>query len=395
VVAARKDQDLRSSICELTVSRVEDESQIRPARDLCRNRQSGTRGSSVSRLEQGAKAYASQRLCSYPDPFLSHQSASRAPAMVKDMTEEKKKHEHTNGTPNQTQSKSSSSAKTSSPSPSSWFSLPPAIRRVFDKFPLVTLPAVPHPQRSPRSRNEHILYIFQSDDGKLSDGPSFNPSCLRWQAYLKFHGIPLRTRPSNNHASPSGALPFLLPAPTEQSRPSSPVPASRLAKWVVSQGGKEEAIHMRQEAYTALIDHTIRSAWLCYLYLDHDNFESVASPLYVQTASSSWLVRTTIRRQLQSAAREELLKTNTVIDAQEVYAQAANAFRSLSTLLDEDKFFFGQSTPGMFDASLFAYSQVILDERLDFRNPVLRSSLRKYPNLVQHRDRLIRGFFKD
>jgi metaxin len=315
--------------------------------------------------------------------------------MVKDMIEGKKTREHPNGTSKQPRSKSSFSARTSSSSPSSWFSLPPAIRRVFDKFPLVTLPAIPHPQRSPWSRNEHILYIFQSNDGKLSDGPSFNPSCLKWQAYLKFHGIPLRTRPSNNHASPSGALPFLLPASKEQARPSSPVPASRIVKWVVSQGGKEEAIHMRQEAYAALVDHTIRSAWLYYLYLDHDNFESVASPLYVQTASSSWPVRSSIARQLQSAAREELLKTNVVIDAQELYAQAANAFRSLSTLLGEDKFFFGQSTPGMFDASLFAYSQIILDERLDFRNPVLRASLRNHANLVQHRDRLIRGFFKD
>ena len=282
-------------------------------------------------------------------------------------------------------------AKATSSSP--WWSLPPAIRRVFDNFPLVTYPSDPLPQRAHRGRNENILYIFQSADPKHRDAPSFNPSCLKWQAYLKFHGIPLHARPSNNHASPTGALPFLLPAPKEASRPSSPVPANRLARWVVSQRGDEESIHVRQEAYTALIDHTIRSAWLYYLYLDDGNFDAVAWPLYVASASSSYAVRLCLGRQLRTAARDELLKTITIIDPQELYRQAEQAFHSLSTLLGADKFFFGQTTPGLFDASLFAYTQIILDDSLNFSNPTLKKALQDQANLVQHRDRLIRGFF--
>ncbi|KAJ9601954.1 hypothetical protein H2200_013513 [Cladophialophora chaetospira] len=281
----------------------------------------------------------------------------------------------------------------SNSSPSSWWQLPPAIRRVFDRFPLITLPANALPQRAPTKRNENVLYIFQSDDPELRNAPSFNPSCLKWQAYLKFHGIPLRTRPSNNHASPSGVLPFLLPAPQDASRPPSPIAANRMAKWVVSQGGKEEAFHTRQEAYTALIDHNIRSAWLYYLYLDDENFRSVASPLYVASASSSYFVRLGLARQLRSAAREELRKTNTIIDSEELYQQADKAFDALSTLLADNIFFFSQTTPGLFDASLFAYTQIILDDRLDFHNPTLRLALQRHENLIQHRDRLIRGFF--
>jgi len=278
-------------------------------------------------------------------------------------------------------------------SPSSWWTLPPPLRRVFDRFPLVNYPSNALPQRAPRRRNENILYIFHSQDPKLRDAPSFNPSCLKWQAYLKFHGIPFRTRLSNNHASPTGALPFLLPAPKETSRPASPVPANRLAKWVVSQGGKEENLDMRLEAYTALIDHTIRSAWLYYLYLDEGNFEQVALPLYVASASSSYAVRLSLARQLQSAAREELLKTNTIIDPEELCRHAVEAFQSLSTLLGEDKFFLGQTTPGLFDASVFAYTQIILDDGLQFSNPTLKLALQQHLNLVRHRDRLIRGFF--
>jgi metaxin len=166
-----------------------------------------------------------------------------------------------------------------------------------------------------------------------------------------------------------------------------------MAKWVVSQGGKEEPYNLRQESYSALIDHSLRSAWLYYLYLDEDNFRAVAWPLYVASASSSYPVRLSLAKQLQSAAREELLKSNTVIDPEELFAQAEQAFEALSTLLSDKKFFFGQTTPGLFDASLFAYTQIILDEGLHFKNPTLRHALQKHDNLVRHRDRLIRGFF--
>jgi metaxin len=162
----------------------------------------------------------------------------------------------------------------------------------------------------------------------------------------------------------------------------------------VSQGGNEENVHMRQEAYTALIDHNIRSAWLYYLYLDQDNFRAVAWPMYVESTSSNLAVRWSIGYQLQTAAREELLKTNTIVDGHELYKTAEDAFRALSTLLGEDKFFFGQTTPGLFDASLFAYTQIILDEGVQWRTTTLKTQLQQYDNLVRHRNQLMRGFFR-
>lgn len=275
-----------------------------------------------------------------------------------------------------------------------WFSLPAPLRHVFDRFPLITYPSNPLPQRAPTLRHENVLYIFQKTDPKSRDAPSYNPSCLKWQAYLKFNGIPLHTRPSNNHASPSGALPFLLPAATDPQRPPSPIAANRLPKWVVSQGGKEDVVHARQDAYNALIDHNIRSAWLYYLYLDQDNFQSVAWPMYVVSTSTTTAVQLALGHQLQAAAREELLKTSTIIDPGHLYNQARHAFRALSILLGSDQFFFGQSTPGLFDASLFAYTQIILDDDLTWPSTRLKRDLLEYKNLVHHRDRLIRGFFR-
>src|SRR5271168_4652553 len=61
-----------------------------------------------------------------------------------------------------------------------WFSIPGPVRRAFDHFPLQTYNAVKLPQRSPRHRNQHVLYLFTSEStGELS----CNPACLKWQVW--------------------------------------------------------------------------------------------------------------------------------------------------------------------------------------------------------------------
>jgi metaxin len=115
--------------------------------------------------------------------------------------------------------------------------------------------------------------------------------------------------------------------------------------------------------------------------------------MYVGSASTSYAVRISLAQQLRNAAQDELLKTNTIVDGQELYSKAEEAFQALSWLLGDDKFFFGQTTPGLFDASLFAYTQIILDDDLEWKTPTLKLALQRYENLVQHRARLVRGFF--
>jgi len=210
---------------------------------------------------------------------------------------------------------------------------------------------------------------------------------------MKFHGVPFSTRPANNHASPSGSLPFLLPAQTTGERPASPIPANKIARWVVSNGGREETAVRHEEAYMALIDHTIRNAWLYHLYLDEGNFSAVAWLMYVASVSSHAAVRKTLAYQLRNAAREELLKTRAMIDGDELYAGAREAFHALSTLLGQDRYFFGHETPGLFDASVFAYTQILLDRSLPWKTLTLADALREHANLVQHCDRLAEEYF--
>lgn len=59
-----------------------------------------------------------------------------------------------------------------------WLKLPAPIKRVFDKFPIQTLQENSSPQRVQRKSSRNILYIFNP---ARVDGPSWNPSCLKWQ----------------------------------------------------------------------------------------------------------------------------------------------------------------------------------------------------------------------
>jgi metaxin len=151
---------------------------------------------------------------------------------------------------------------------------------------------------------------------------------------------------------------------------------------------------MRHDAFSSLIDYRIRNAWLFNLYLDQQNSEAVAKGLYIRPVSSNSLVQTTLYRQLQRAARSELLKSRSFISEKELYLDAEVAFLALSNLLGDDTHFFGGITPTLFDASVFAYTHLLLDESMNWQNTVLAESLMKMGNLVQHRQRLLESYFK-
>lgn len=61
------------------------------------------------------------------------------------------------------------------------FDVPAPIKHLFDRFPLLAYSANQLPHRAPRDRQEHVLYVFTTDEGALRGTPSFNPACLKWQ----------------------------------------------------------------------------------------------------------------------------------------------------------------------------------------------------------------------
>lgn len=104
-------------------------------------------------------------------------------------------------------------------------------------------------------------------------------------------------------------------------------------------------------------------------------------------------MRASISRSLRAAAETELLKHASIIDTDDLYSEADKAFESLSVLLGENDWFFGNETPALFDASVFAYTQLLLDEGLGWKEKKLCMALRRRENLVRHRERLLVRYF--
>lgn len=64
----------------------------------------------------------------------------------------------------------------------SLFVIPPSLKRVFDRFPLVCYADNELPLRAPSTKSsEPALYVFTTAEHARTGRPSFNPACLRWQ----------------------------------------------------------------------------------------------------------------------------------------------------------------------------------------------------------------------
>ena len=164
-----------------------------------------------------------------------------------------------------------SSAAHGLPPTSAWLALPAPLKHIFSLFPLRILPCSPLPIRTAHDRDRNTLYVFTDSISSEHNAPSFNPTCLKWQTYLKFLDLDFRTVASTNHASPTGALPFLMPGMLSGSQGEaagqvSVVPSNRLQQWARDKGlGREEPDSMRYDAYISLLDHRIRRAWVSWL----------------------------------------------------------------------------------------------------------------------------------
>ena len=130
------------------------------------------------------------------------------------------------------------------------------------------------------------------------------------------------------------------------------------------------------------------------LYLVPSNFNAVAFPLYVAPGTTNTLVRLSLAHQLRAAAEGELTKQSARIDAEALYQGSDKAFGALSELLGDEDYYFGERKPGLFDANVFAYTNVLLDEGLGWKDFRMMDGLRRYSNLVEHRGRILEAYFQ-
>jgi len=350
-------------------------------------------------------------------------------------------------TKSQQQSRPATTSKTS-PSESGWFSIPAPLARLFKRFPLLTYPPNELPLRSPRQqRDVATLYVFISDADALKGLPSYNPTCLKWQTFLRLAEIQnLKLSSSNNHASPNGALPFLIPGPSGGSGSSSStapppvaspsiVPSNKLEQFALTHAQSHSGPSIsdiptsqnhRLESYTALLDHAIRNAWLYTLYLDPAN-TSLLRHWYILPTSNSSVVQTATLYQLRAAAEAEIIKSAgggvqstlqavysqasgsagrediSQRESNKIYTEARRAFAAIAACLEQTAtqsgWFFGTKDPGVFDAAVFAYTYLILldpaasagadsGSEVSWGDGTLADIVREFPALVRHRDRV-------
>ena len=139
---------------------------------------------------------------------------------------------------------------------------------------------------------------------------------------------------------------------------------------------------------------TSRMYQLFQLYLTPAN-RSVVHRLYIAPCSNNPFIQMTIAYQLRTAAETELVKsssTKTLVE-EEIMSDAENAFEALATLLGSDEWFFGQERPGLFDASVFAYTQLVLDESMLWEDNKLGELVRRHAGLVRHRESVVGLYF--
>lgn len=304
----------------------------------------------------------------------------------------------------------------------SLFTIPPALKSLFDNYPRQIYPANALPLRSPsherHQSQKHTLYIFI--DPRNPQWPSPNPTCLKWQTLLKIHDVPFTTRPSNNHAAPGGVLPFLIPAPgltaqdtaTKESASPKAIPASKLQTWLAkhypltpSQSASPPRLATPIDSLLPTLLTPFRHAYIYALYLHPPTFRSLATPLYISPASTNTIVRHLLAAPLRAAALEQLILgqpglggsgLGVRVDVEGIFEDARDAIDALEVFLGEREWF--SEGPGELDAAVFAYMHVILEvfvgeEEGSPGGRLVELVRERGRGLVRHRDRMVGLFF--
>ncbi|KTW29409.1 hypothetical protein T552_01361 [Pneumocystis carinii B80] len=260
---------------------------------------------------------------------------------------------------------------------------PTLISKIFDRFPIFYYDSIQ--VQSPLDTSCNLLFI-QSEE-TLGQKPSYDLESLRWQTYFIFSKIPHLLVPSTPYASSSNKLPFFIPS-------NSSIPfdlsSTEFQNWLLLQGikdcsEKEPLLSADIDSYISLIENTLYDAWYYGFFIEPENFRQVTSLLYIKDA---WPVSIFTKWQLQNQIKKKLSvrQKNGLLNAKEIYADASHALHALSIKLGQDQWFFGTEVPSYIDATLFAYTYLVLS--INLPEDTLSHEVKKYENLVKHAERV-------
>ena len=115
-----------------------------------------------------------------------------------------------------------------------------------------------------------------------------------------------------------------------------------------------------------------------------------------------------IEHTLTTAAQEQLILSTprARIDVDDIYARAALSLDCFATALANEEAMFGEGSawvlggddrgnPTLVDAALFAYTHLLLDESMGWKDKRLVRSVERFAPLRRHHDRIMREFYGD
>jgi metaxin len=122
------------------------------------------------------------------------------------------------------------------------------------------------------------------------------------------------------------------------------------------------------------------------------NFTKLTLPCYIHPQSTSPIINAFSASELQSAARNELLKYTPKIDERAIYAEADEAFKALDTFLKRDV---ERAPTTLLDAAVFSYTFLLLELGEEgWADDRLAAIVRGCEALRAHEDTIRKGYFR-
>jgi metaxin len=208
--------------------------------------------------------------------------------------------------------------------------------------------------------------------------PSSDPSCIAIQAYLKILGLNYEVVNCDNpHLSPTLSLPVLEVVGTQELFGGT----ERILQHVQEKlhHTADEHLNRRQKAalhpWIYLLEHKLYNALLYNWWAINENAEEVAKLRHFNTDSFPLKYLLFVVKRRHTLA---YLNANRLTDEDALLNDATECYQSLSDLLGENNYFFGDK-PSTLDAFVFGHLSVHLVAPMSSHN--LSEALHKFPNL--------------
>lgn len=237
--------------------------------------------------------------------------------------------------------------------------------------------------------NTFQLDVYKSDWGL----PSIDTNCLQVLAYAKFTGIPIKVNTCGNpFKTPHGRLPLLRYGAQTWDTVKDIIEVFRQNNYNAdcSLSFNQCALVL---AYDALLKEQLLPAMQYMWWIDKKNVDEFVRPLYSRALPFpiKFYYLSCFERYAHTflSALYPLENDATSVE-KEVYSEAQECIKLLSTRLGDSQYFFGDQ-PSTLDAIIYSYLAPLLNAPLP--NKALQNYLNTHTNLTDYVKRISKKYF--